>query len=50
MAWLARLDARATYWPDVAQWGYTAVKAYLIVAGAIILSRVVLDRIGLWPF
>lgn len=50
MAWLERLDRRAETQPDVVQWGYVAIKAYLTVAGAIILGRVVLDRIGLWRF
>jgi hypothetical protein len=50
MAWLARLDSRAKTWPAPLQWVYVAIKAYLIVAGAIALGRVFLDRIGVWPF
>lgn len=50
MAWLAKLDARAKSWPAPAQWLYTAIKAYLIVGGAIILGRLFLDRIGIWTF
>ena len=50
MAWLERLDARASKWPAPAQWLYTAIKAYLIIGGAIILVRVYLDKVGLWPF
>jgi hypothetical protein len=44
MAWLARLDARAKQWPAPAFWCYQAVKAYLIVAGAIVLVGLILQR------
>jgi len=50
MPWLARLDTRATCWPLPAYLCYLAVKASLIVIGAIALGRVYLDRLGLWPF
>lgn len=36
MAWLARMDARASHWPRVLFWGYLFVKWYLI--GAVGLS------------
>ncbi len=49
MAWLERLDNRVKQWPAPAQWLYTAVKAYLIVGGAIILGRMLLARLGIWP-
>lgn len=50
MAWLARLDARVKTYPTFVVVLYTAIKAFLIVAGAIVLGRVFLDKIGLWRF
>ena len=40
MAWLARLDARASRWPSPVFWGYTALKWYLVVLGAWVLIYV----------
>lgn len=50
MAWLAKLDARMSRYPVLVVVLYTAVKAFLIVTGAIALGRVFLDKIGLWRF
>lgn len=50
MAWLERLDARVTSAPSPVIWLYTAVKATLIVIGALALGRMLLDRFGIWPY
>lgn len=50
MAWLAKLDAKAQRWPPPALWAYTAVKATLIVIGALALGRMLLDKVGIWPY
>jgi len=50
MAWLARLDATIATKPAPVVWLYTAIKAALIVIGAIALGRVWLDKLGIWPY
>ena len=50
MAWLEKFDKRTETWPAPAIWAYTAVKAALIVIGAIALGRVLLDKLGIWPY
>jgi hypothetical protein len=37
VAWLAKLDARASKWPKPAHWAYLAVKWYLAAVGAFAL-------------
>lgn len=50
MAWLMKLDTRARGWPAPFVWAYTALKAILIVVGALALGRMLLDRVGIWPY
>lgn len=47
MAWLARWDARAETWPRPVRWLYLGVKWYLVAAGAIVLTVVWLQRMGI---
>jgi hypothetical protein len=48
MAWLAHLDAKTRDWPPVAKGLYVVMKWALAALGAFALSRVLLDRIGVW--
>lgn len=50
MAWLARLDARATRWPLPLRWGYLSLKWYLIVLGAGLVLGTYLNRLGIWHY
>jgi hypothetical protein len=50
MGWLANLDARVERCPAPVQWCYVALKATLIVIGAIALGRTLLDKLGIWPY
>jgi hypothetical protein len=34
LAWLAKLDARASKWPKPLSWSYFALKWYLVFVGA----------------
>jgi hypothetical protein len=48
MSWIGRLDTRARDWPPIGRLAYQAAKWYLILAGAILVTLTMAERLGLW--
>ena len=46
MAWLARIDARATHWPRPFRWSYRALRWYLILSGLYLLTALGIQEIS----
>jgi hypothetical protein len=46
MAWLAKMDAKATCWPAPAHWGYVAFKWFLVILGGLGLINNFLEKWG----
>jgi hypothetical protein len=46
MAWLSKLDARARHWPKPLHWSYLALKWYLVIGGAVILTMQGVTELG----
>jgi hypothetical protein len=48
VSWIATLDAKAQTWPPAARWAYRGLKWYLILAGVILVTLTLAERLGLW--